>query len=57
MNVTGIEWRGPDSREGKFSSKHPLRRTPPPADPDDDVVEIHGPADEESADGIDEFED
>jgi hypothetical protein len=25
-------------------------------DPEDDVVEIHGQADEETADGLDEFE-
>jgi len=41
----------------KFSSKHALRRAPKPVDPDDDdVVEIHGQADEEPADGLDEFE-
>jgi hypothetical protein len=56
MNVTGVGWRGPDPREGKFSSKHPLRRALEPADPDDDVVEIHGLSDEETADGLDEFE-
>lgn len=57
MNVTGVEWRDLDPHEGKFSSKHPPRRAPKPVDPDeDDVVEIHGPADEETADGLDEFE-
>ncbi|HXM44080.1 MAG TPA: hypothetical protein VN924_22785 [Bryobacteraceae bacterium] len=56
MNVTGVEWRGPDPREGKSPSKRPLRHTPEPVDPEDDIVEIHGPADEETADGLDEFE-
>ena len=57
MNVTGIEWRDPESHEGKFSWKHPQRRAPEPAESDDDdVVEIHGEADEETADGLDEFE-
>jgi hypothetical protein len=57
MNVTGVEWRDLDPHEGKFPSKHPPRRAPKPTDPDeDDVVEIHGPADEETADGLDEFE-
>jgi hypothetical protein len=57
MNVTGVEWRDLDPHEGKFFSKHPPRRAPKPVDPDeDDVVEIHGPADEETADGLDEFE-
>jgi hypothetical protein len=58
MNVTGIEWRDPDSREGKFPSQRPSRRAPKPVDSngDDDVVQIHGQADEETADGLDEFE-
>jgi hypothetical protein len=56
MTVTGIEWRDPDSREGKFPVKHPRRHAPEPVDPDQDVVEIHGQADEEIADGLDEFE-
>jgi hypothetical protein len=56
LNVKGVEWQGPDPRESKFSSKHAVRRAPKPVDPDDDVVEIHGQADEETADGPDEFE-
>jgi len=58
MTVTGIEWRDPDPREGKFPSKHPLRRALTPADPDgDDVIDIHGETGEETADGLlDEFE-
>jgi hypothetical protein len=59
MTVTGIEWRDPNPRE--YPAKHPPRRAPKPedsADDDagDDVVAIHGPADEETADGLDEFE-
>jgi len=58
MNVTGIEWRDLDPHEGNFSSKRPPRRAPKPVDSDgeDDVVEIHGQAEEETADGLDEFE-
>jgi len=56
MNVTGVEWRDLNSREGQFSPKRPPRRVSKPDDsPDDDVVEIHGPAEEEMADGLDEF--
>ncbi|MGA2579039.1 MAG: hypothetical protein ABSH24_23760 [Bryobacteraceae bacterium] len=55
MNVTGVDWREPNPREGKSPPKHPFRGAPEPLDPDDDVVEIHGPADEETADGLDEF--
>jgi hypothetical protein len=55
MTVTGIEWRDPNPRE--YPAKRPLRRVPKPEDStDDDVVAIHGPADEETADGLDEFE-
>ena len=57
MTVTGIEWRDRDPHEGKFSSKRLPRRLPTLVDPDDDdVVEIHRQADEETADGLDEFE-
>jgi hypothetical protein len=55
MNVTGVEWRDP--HEGQYSPKRPPRRAPKPEDPGgDDVVEIHGQAGEETADGLDEFE-
>ena len=59
MTVTGIEWRDPNPRE--YPAKRPLRRVPKPEDPtgddvDDDIVAIHGAADEETADGLDEFE-
>ena len=57
MTVSGVEWRDLDRHEARYPSKHPPRRAPKPADPgDDDVVEIHGEADEEVADGLDEFE-
>jgi hypothetical protein len=57
MNVTGVEWRDPDFHEGKLPPKRPPRRAPKPVDSeDDDVVQIHGEADEETADGLDEFE-
>jgi len=57
MTVTGVEWRDPDPHGGKFPAKRPLVRAPKPVDSDDeDVVEIHGQADEETADGLDEFE-
>jgi len=55
MNVTGVEWR--DSHEDRYPSKRPPRRAPKPEGPgDDDVVEIHGHAGEETADGLDAFE-
>ena len=57
MNVTGVEWREPNPREGRFPSKRPLRCAAKPLDSADaDIVEIHGQADEETADGLDEFE-
>jgi hypothetical protein len=58
MNVTGVEWRDPDPHGGKFAAKRPPRRTPKPVDSndDDDCIRIHGQADEETADGLDEFE-
>jgi hypothetical protein len=55
MTVTGIEWRDPGAHEGRYAPKRPLRAHKP-ADSDDDIVEIHGQADEEAADGLDEFE-
>ncbi|HTT60762.1 MAG TPA: hypothetical protein VMG35_02945 [Bryobacteraceae bacterium] len=56
MNVTGVEWRDLDPHDGKFPSKHPPRRPPKPAEDDEsDVVEIHGQAGEETADGLDVF--
>jgi hypothetical protein len=56
MNVTGAEWRDLDPHESNYSSKHPSRRPPKPEDPEDDTVEIHGQADEEPADGLDQFD-
>jgi len=58
MNVTSIEWRDLDPQERRFPSKRQPRRAPEPAGSgeDDDVVEIHGQADEQTADGLDEFE-
>jgi len=52
MNVTGIEWRDLDSRERSFPSRRAPRSAPKPAasGDDDDIVEIHGQADEETAD-------
>jgi hypothetical protein len=53
MNVTSVEWRDPDPHEGKFPSKRPVRRAPKPVDFDDeDVVEIRGLADDETAGGL-----
>jgi hypothetical protein len=55
MNVTSIEWRDIDPHERRFPSGQRRRRAPQPADSgDDDVVEIHSQADEETADGLDE---
>jgi hypothetical protein len=56
MNVTGVEWRNPDSHEGRFPPKHPLRRSPKRADLEDDVIEIHDASGEESADELDRIE-
>jgi len=58
MTVTSVEWRDLDPHEGRFLSKRPPRRALKPVDSDDDgdVVEIHNQADEEPADGLDEFE-
>jgi len=58
MNVTGVEWRNPDSREGKYPSQRPPRRAPKPVDSgeDEDIVRIHTQSDEETADGLDEVE-
>jgi hypothetical protein len=56
MNVTGIEWRGPDPRESKSPVKRPPRRAVQAEEDDTDVVAIHGAAEEETADGLDEFE-
>jgi hypothetical protein len=53
MNVTGVEWRDVDPHERQYSSKRPPHRAANPVDPDDDIVEIHGPSDEETADGLD----
>jgi len=55
MNVSGIEWRDPDPPQRKYALQRPPQRTRQPVDPDEDVVEIHGPVDEETADGLDEF--
>lgn len=56
MNVTGVEWRDLDPHEGKLPFKRAARRPPKPEDSDnDDVVEIHSQTDEETADGLDEF--
>jgi hypothetical protein len=57
MNVTGIEWRDIDPHERRFPSGQRRPRAPKLADSDeDDVVEIHSQADEETADGLDEFD-
>ena len=55
MNVTGIEWRGPGTQEGRYAPKRQTRHQKP-VDADDDVVEIHDQVDEEAGDGLDEFE-
>ena len=57
MNVTGVEWRDVDPHEPRFPAGQRHRR--PPERPDteeDDVVEIHGEAGEEPADGLDVLE-
>ena len=57
MIVTGAEWRDLDPHEGKFPSKHPRRRAPAPAESDEeDSVEIHVQCEEETSDGLDEFD-
>jgi hypothetical protein len=56
MNVTGVEWRDLDPHGGQDGSKRPPHRAPKPPDPGDDVVEIHGSGEEESADGLDQIE-
>lgn len=57
MNVTSVEWRDLDPHERRYPSKRPPSRTPKPVDTgDDDVVELHGEAGEEIADGLDEFD-
>ena len=59
MNVTGIEWRDLDPHESKFpeGSKHRRAHKHPEEDPaDEDIVQIHGQADEETADGLDSLD-
>ncbi|HUE03013.1 MAG TPA: hypothetical protein VMR62_25820 [Bryobacteraceae bacterium] len=59
MNVTGVEWRDSGEAEANRKFRHPSPRTRKLADDDDDVadvVEIHDPAEEETADGLDEFD-
>ncbi|MGA2592752.1 MAG: hypothetical protein ABSH32_22805 [Bryobacteraceae bacterium] len=56
MNVTGVEWRGPDPREGRFAAGGRPRRRRSPGPDDDDVIEVHGEAAEEPADGLDVIE-
>jgi hypothetical protein len=68
MNVTGVEWRGRDPREGRFSASDRKRRARPPTGPieDDeehelenepktgeDSVRFHTEPEEESADEVD----
>jgi hypothetical protein len=51
MNVTGVEWRGPDPREGRFPAGRRQRRERKPADVEpDDIVEVHGEPDPELSD-------
>jgi hypothetical protein len=57
MNVTGVEWRGPDPREGRFGVGLRQRRVRKPTNPDDDdVVQVHGEFADEPADGLDLIE-
>ena len=57
MNVTGVEWRGPDPREGRFGAGGRQRRVRKPTDPDeDDVVQVRGEFADEPADGLDVIE-
>lgn len=57
MNVTGVDWRDLDPHETRFPSGQRQRRAPkPPETEEDDVVEIHGDAGEEAADGLDVLE-
>jgi len=60
MNVTGVAWRNPESDDSRFFSKRGRRPAPQPAGEseaeDEDIVEIHGEAEEESADGLDSLE-
>ena len=51
MNVTGVEWRGQDPRDGRFAASVRQRRERKPADADQaDIVEVHGEDDQEPAD-------
>lgn len=55
MNVTSVEWRDSDPRDGRLPYKRPPRHVPEPADSgDEDIIEIHGEEDDE-ADGLDQF--
>jgi len=57
MNVTGIEWRGQDPRDGRFAAAGRQRRGRKPAgSEEDDVVEVHGESGDEPADGLDSVE-
>ena len=56
MNVTGVQWRGEDPREGRFGAGGRSRRVRPAVpdhDDDDDIVEVHGESPDETADGLD----
>ena len=56
MNVTGVEWRGPDPGEGRFAAGARQRRARKPTGPeDDDVVEVHGESADDASDGLDEW--
>lgn len=55
MNVTGIEWRGQDPKDGRFAAGARPRRPPKSTDMDEeDTIEIHGETPEDIADGLDE---
>ena len=58
MNVTGVEWRDPDSYEPRLPARKRQRRPPTleEATEEGDVVEIHGDSSDSPADGLDVFE-
>jgi len=57
MNVTGIEWRDLDPQERGRPAKRASRPRPKRVDSEEeDVIEIHGQADDETADGLDQFD-
>jgi len=54
MNVTGVEWRDQEPREGRPAPRaRPRRRA---VEDGDDIVELHGESPDEPADELDTIE-